>query len=319
MSSKWRYILGTATIAVIVGGTIYAIKKSKDLEKQEEEAITLEEAREIVKAQEAEKVEELAEEISEEISEELTVTPEVKTVKPIARLVDEEYDTDFSEDDEDVEDDPLRDDYPLVDETIEGPILTVEPLTDFFYIEEGIDPKEDKTLRFDPNSTDAKHQFIRMELAEWRPDHDIYRILIQLFEFPFIPTNVGDEILRTQVIDYKVQFFGFNSRWNQEVSYADIILHYARRAEFDCGESVKFWVEYFIDFTGFAWDSTSQEIDTQILRLNDHSYFNDERQTFGLFGLSRESMDQAIRIANGNVDRSVTYEIEFNEFLKSGL
>ena len=315
MSSKWRYILGTATIALIVGGTIYAIKKSKDAEKEEGEAISLDEAREIVKSKQT-KESENTEDSVEEVIEEEPKTHKIKGVKASSIIYDEMLGEEFDELDED---DPLRDDYPEITEEIEGPTFTVEPLTDFMYIDPNcdIDPKEDKRLRYDPNSPEAKHQFIRMELADWQPNHPVYRVMLQLFEFPFIPTNDGDEILRTQVIDYKVQFYGWNSKWNKEVSYADIMFHYARGAEFNCGESVQFWVEHFLDHIEFDWTNTSQQFDTQIMRLNNHSYFNEERQTFGLFGLTRNSMDQAIRIANMNIDRSVTYEIEFNEFLKS--
>jgi hypothetical protein len=305
MSSKWNYVFGAVTIGLIVGGTIYAIKKSKDAEKQEEQAITLEEARAIVNSGKRNDDAELVEEAR--IITEIEV---VESKKPAVKLVNEVVEEeDFDEYEEDYE-----------EEEIEGPsIPTVEPLKDFYYIEEGINPKEDKVLRFDRNSDDAKHQFIRMELADWEPGDATYRIILQLFEFPFIPTNVGDEILRTQVIDYKVQFFGFGSKWCREVSFADIMFHYARRAEFDCGESVQYWIDYFLQFNAFSWDSTSHEMDTHILRLNSHTYFNEERQTFGLFGLTRESMDNAIKIANRNIDRSLTYEIEFNEFLKSNL
>lgn len=323
MSAKWRYIFGTTTIVLIVGGTIYAIKKSKDAEKEAEQAISLEEARDIVESRKEEK------EDSEEIhftrkieiveeSDDLIGQPYVSKIqglKPSEIYYDEELDVEYeiSNDDED----PLNDKYEYLTEATPGP--TIEPLIDFSYIEDGIDPKEDKTLRFEPSSIEAKNQFIRMELADWEPNHDVYQIMLQLFDFAFIPTNDGDEIMRTQIIDYKSRFFGLGSKWNREVSYADVVLHYARSAEFDCGETVQYWVEYFLDFNEFTWGTTSQQVDTLLMRLNSHSYFNQERQTFGLFGLTRESMDQAIRIANGNIDRSVTYDIEFNEFLKSCL
>lgn len=307
MSSKWNYIFGAITIGAIVGGTIYAIKKAKDVEKQEEQAITLDEAKAIVNSGKRNDDAELVEEarIITEIEVVEPKKPSVKLVSEMEVMEEDDYDE-------------YEEDY--IDETIEGPsIPTVEPLVDFYYVEEGINPKEDKVLRFDQNSDAAKHQFIRMELADWEFTDSAYRIMLQLFEFPFVPTTPGDEILRTQVIDYKVQFFGFGSKWAKEVSFADVMFHYARRAEFDCGECVQYWIDYFLQFNAFSWDSTSQEMDTHILRLNSHTYFNEERQTFGLFGLSRESFDQAIKIANRNIDRSVTYEIEFNEFLKSNL
>lgn len=307
MSPKWNYIFGTITITLIVGGTIYAIKKSKDAEKEEEEAISLDEAREMVRRQRE------SEEVKITNGPDNTVHFEMQEVEIITGVDEEKEKLYIAEEEEEEE----NDEYEDVDENTEGPSLTVEPLNEFNYFEEGIDPKEDKELRHDPNSIEARDQYIRMELSDWEPGHPVYSTLIKMFEIPFIPTNDGDEMLRTQIIDHKVQFFGFISRWVKEVSFADVIFHYARSAEFECGESVQYWIEYFLDFNEFEWDGTSQQFDTLILRLNSHSYFNEERQTFGLFGLTRESMDQAIRIANRNIDRSVTYEIEFNEFLKT--
>lgn len=321
MSNKWKYIFGATTITLIVGGVVYAIIKSKQAEKEEEQSISLSEAREIVANKKnkdsgwgdsytptTDEIEEYEDKIHFESNIEVVEETESRKIQAVKA-------SDINEEDEDLDDED--DEYENINEHTPSP--SIEPLKDFLYYEEGIDPKEDKELRYEPNSVEAKHQFIRMELADWEPNNDIYRIMIQLFEFAFVPTSDGDEILRTQIIDYKVQFFGFGSRWNKEVSFADVIFHYARTAEFNCGESVAYWVEYFLDFNEFEWDSTSHRIDTLILRLNSHTYFNEERQTFGLFGLTRESMDQAIRIANMNIDRSVTYEIEFNEFLKSCL
>lgn len=314
MSPKWNYILGATTIVVIIGGTIYAIKKSRDIEKAEEEAITLEEAA-IIVARERGEHEDIHFKADIEV-----INNEPKPIKAIKRSEMENLpEEDFDE--SDLSDDDIGEDEPMYEDPKKPYIPrenhTVEPLKDFWWYEEGIDPKEDKELRHDPNSIEAKHQFIRMELADWDHEQDVYRIMLQLFEFPFIPTTDGDELLRTQIIDYKVQFFGFGSKWCREVSYADIIFHYARSAAYNCGEHLPYWVEYFLSFIEIEAESEEEHFDTMLMRLNSHSYFNEERQTYGLFGLTRESHDQAIRIANMNLDRSVTYEIEFNEFLKS--
>lgn len=305
MASKWNYIFGAITIGVIVGGTIYAIKKSKDVEKLEEEAITLEEARAIVAANKSDEDEEIHFISDIEEVEKVSTVKAVKAIKA-SEYVEEEYEEE-------------EDDNDGIDENIEGPKFSVTPLIDFRYFEDGINPKEDKTLRFDPNSPEARHQFIRMELSEWGEEYTnpAYRMMIVLCEMPFIPTNPGDELLRTQIIDYKVQFFGWDSRWNKEISFADVIFHYARVAEFNCGESVRFWCEYMFDHFEIDEDSTSHDIETVLMHMCNHTYFNQDTQTFGLFGLTRQQMDEAIRIANRTPGRTLTFEIEFQEFLKS--
>jgi hypothetical protein len=300
---KIKYILGTVTVLTIVGGTIYAIKKSKDLERTEGEAISLEEAKSIVKERE------IYDRQSERIRTSYS-TPFVDdeiVSKPIIGVKKLDIDNvldDYAEYEEDYEDEEEE----TVLDHIDIDILLQETITE-----------EDKTLRYEPSSRDARNQYIRMELAEWSPSEETYAIMLKLFDFPFQPQNDGDDFLRTNIIDYRVQFFGWGSKWAKEVSYADVILHYAKAAQYNCDESVKYWLEYFLEFNDIQFGYSSQTIDEVLKSLNAHTYFNEERQTFGLFGLTRQSMDNAFKIANRNIDRSVTYEIEFNEFLKSCL
>lgn len=315
---KLRHILGTVTIVAIAGGTIYAIKKSKDLKKAEGEEITLAEAKEIVKERENEEIH-AAEQFVEKLREaDVKVAPRFvdDTLESISiyAKADVEMTREVFEEDEDFDD---------IDETIDGPMIDefkpqfqpVAEETDDNNI--GIFTEEDRTLRYEPSSMDALKQYKRMELAELHHNSDAYQTMLRLFDFPFQPQNDGDDMLRTQIIDYRVQFFGFGSKWAQKVTFADVILHYARAAQFNCDESICYWIEYFLDFNDLWYQYSSQALDAAINTLNAHQYFNEERTTFGLFGLTRESMDQAIKIANRNIDRSVTYEIEFNEFLKS--
>lgn len=283
--------MSTITVVGIIGGTIYAIKKYKDLQKLEDEKITLEEAKEIVADRES-SVEELTEEEMEILKDD---------VREMAS-----WNRSFMSDDEDEEDFEEIEDPNIEDDEIDDSVI-------------GHFTEEDRKLRFEPNTIDALKQFKRMELAELEYNPEVYQTMLRLFDFPFKPQNDGDEILRTQIIDYRVQFFGFGSKWVKQVTFADIILHYARNAQFNCDESVAYWIEYFLDCADLYYQYSSSSIDDTINTLNAHKYFNKEKQTFGLFGLTRSSMDQAIRTASMNIDNSVTYEIEFQEFLKAFL
>jgi hypothetical protein len=327
---KVKHVLGTITILVIIGGTIYAIKKSKDAQKQEEQAISLDEAKAIVKEKEVfdrqderimtsyskadtEATRELWEAIGNakvEMSPRF-VGDKLESVSIVGvRRGDEPIEEDYEEvDDEDNQEAGLEVDYS--DSVLENKKIQVNTSKNI--------AEEDKVLRFEPSSIEALNQFKRMELADWHHTDETYHIMARLFDFPFQPTCDGDDFLRTNIIDYRVQFFGFGSKWSREVSYADVILYYARAAFYNCDESVRFWVEYFLEFNEFPPHASSQELDEVLMALNKHTYFNEERATFGLFGLTRESMDNAFKIANRNIDCSVTYEIEFNEFLKSCL
>lgn len=301
---NWRYVMGTVTIVIIVGGTIYAIKKSLDQDKAEDEMITSEEAQAMV-ARRKERDIDYREHMNSEGEEE------------IEDLVDEcrdeaSYNSSFIIDEEEEIEDSDHVDHvgDLCSTTIKFTTENFEetvtrPLTE-----------EDKKLRHDPNSAEARKQYVRMELAEWSPSDDTYRTLNKLFHFPFNPKNDGDHDLKTHIIDYRVGFFGFGSKWTQEITFAEVLLHYARIANYNYNESVRYWVEYFLDFNQIHHDVPSNVIDQIIEALNDHTYFNDERCTFGLFGLTEYQINQASLIANRNIDTALTYEIEFNEFLK---
>lgn len=285
-----KYFWGSVTIVVIIGGTIYAIKKSKDAQNEPVEEISLEEARAIVARRNVEQGESAAQGFNDGLQE---------YAKEDVKVMVEAYEQMEEYDDKEEEEE------------------TYEPDGSELITTNGGYSKGEDELRYEPNSRDARNQFIKMELAEWLPLEDNYQTMLKLFEFPFQPQNDGDEMLRTQILDYRAQFFGFSSQWTKEITIADVVLHYGRAAEFQVGECVKYWVDYFLEFNEFTSMTPSHEVDDLLGRLNTHSYFNHRTQTFGLFGLTRQSMDQAIKIANRNVDNSVTYEIEFNEFLKS--
>lgn len=294
--------MGTTTIVLIIGGTIYAIKKSKDMKKLEEEEISVEEARAEVEARRMAKMDENAEEFGEMMED---LRGEADWNKGFMRG-------------EDIVEKLKEAKVTVGPIDVEG-VPTSFEVEDMEPVEEEEESEEDDELRHDPNSTDAREQYIRMELAEWRPLDDTYQTLNNLFDFPFVPHNDGDHDLLTRIIDHRVQFFGFESKWAKEVTFADIILYYARQAEFNCGESVSYWAEYFLSLNELDHRYTNADLDDTIDQLNAHTYYNEHTKTYSLFGLSQDYMEQAVKIANMNVDSWVTYEIEFNEFLKSCL
>lgn len=321
---KARYIVGTVTIIGLLGFTAYAIKKYKDEQKADEEGMTVAEAMAEVQAHKNKLHEEYAEGTDsnvihfkspldpvaspdsdgEDIEGDEGIAPGAYDNGKKFDIEDEEDDDEYFDEDDEEFDEDEEEIAPQDDDTI--------PFSEYI-------TEEDKELKYEPSSLDAKAQFINMELAEWARIEDPHKTMLKLFDFEFTPKNDGDWDLKTKIIDYKVQFFGFGSRWTQIITFADVILYFARLANYNVDESVRYWVDYFLDFNELHHTTPSHRIDELLDQLNSHTYFNEKEQTFGLFGLTRNSMDQAIKIANGNIDKSVTYEIEFNEFLKSCL
>src|SRR5690625_1248249 len=58
------------------------------------------------------------------------------------------------------------------------------------------DIEEEEKLLHDPDSLEARDQFIRMKVAEWVPGDEAHEVLIYLFTFPFQPTNEEDKLLK---------------------------------------------------------------------------------------------------------------------------
>lgn len=310
---NWSYFWGTTTIVLIIGGTIYAVKKSLEQSELEEDIMTADQAQAEVQARRAREVK-LNDALNSEEFEEV-----VNDCRDTAN-----WNSSFVGDDEEpVTVNQVRESEgldPIEDVEEENDDKHVDHVGELYTTEipstQEDEEEEDNVLRHEPSSIDARNQYIEMELADWLPGEEARKILATLFNFPFEPKNDGDEDLRLHISDYRMSFFGPSSKWINEVTFADIILHYSRSANYNYNESIKYWVEYFLDLNELHYNMSDMEIYRVIEALNNHVYFNENTGTFGLFGLTTDQMNQSINIANKNVDASVTYNIEFNEFLK---
>ncbi len=283
-----KKIMGIVTISLIVGGTVYAIYKYKKGE-TEETPLTLEDARRIMEQTEREALESTA------------------TVAKAMGMTDEEINElqDEARDEASWNSSFAQPDYDFYDG-----LEYNRPLSE--YIKE-----EDKALRFDPNTLQARDHFIKMELAELMPSTPEYQIMKRLFDFHFEPLCDGDDVLYSQLADHRAEFFGPNSKWNDNVSMADIFTHYARLADYELNGGVGMWLNAFVNNTSFYELASSLDFDKIIEQLNQHVYINPETGLRGIFGLTEETFIFAINMADGTIDGEVTYEIEYNMFLKT--
>lgn len=291
-----KQIFGLVTITAIVGGTGYCVYKYlKDKEKGEVEApISLEEARAIVE--------------ENKVKAESSFNRAVEVAQEIG-MTDDELDDLLDEAREEASwNSSFAQGYDFYDGVDYN-----RPLSEYI-------TEEDKKLRFDPNTIQARDQFIKMELAELLPSSREYQLMKRLFDFPFEPLNDGDDILLTQLEDYRQEFFGPTSKWTTTVSMADVICHYARLLDFNVGEGVGHWIVELSSNTGINEISSSNEIGRIVETLNQHNHsLNDEGIQWGIFALHPYDMQNAQNIADSTIDGEVTYEIEFNEFLKKVL
>lgn len=214
---------------------------------------------------------------------------------------------------EDVSTEPLlQDDIEEEEDLLDGP--DPEELQDSKgYFEE---ERVGDDLKYEANSIEAREQFINMELATLGRDNDTRDVIAMLYDHPFVPTTDEDQNLKTRLIDHRTKFFGLVSRWTKEVSYGDLVMYYAKAAEYNCGNEVRYWAEYFLtcaDMNNITL--TSDEFDERIELLNKHTFFNEDLQSHGLFGLNSAQMTEACIIARKRVDEKVTYDIQFHQFV----
>lgn len=316
MSINWRYVVGIGTITGIIGLTTYSIILYKRQQKQEEDSISVDEAKDILAKRDLEEEPKSDEiptvpnmiEMEVELSEirareeehyknvEEAAKPFHIDAKPLTEVIREQEEEDLK-----IEEEELRKEQNKYKAEPE-PIL--------------LEDEGDGKLRYDPNSDEALIQYMRMELADWAPNDEMYQILSVLFDIPFEPMNDGDRHLFSKLVDYRSEFFGPASRWSQRISFTDLILHFARLADFNLGKTVRHWAEEFIAFNNIDTSMSLDDIQHMFKEMTEHTYYNEEIDTYGIFGLDTASMNRAMDIAAGNIDDSLTYEIEFNEFLK---
>ena len=287
-----KKVMGLFTFSVLVGGTAYCIYKYMEKQKLDEGGegeITLAEARELLKQRERE-----VEQSTAKVAEAFGMSQD-----EIGDMIDEardeaSFNSSFK----------TSQGYDFYD-GLDYQIPLAQTLTE-----------EDNKLRFEPNTIQARDQFIKMELSELVPSQPEYQIMKRLYDFNFEPLNDGDDTLYTQLADYRSGFFGEESKWIHNVSMADVICHYARLTDFEVGGSVGHWIIEFVNNAQFNELDTSGRFQKIIQELNQHSYTVDDGIHWGFFGLNNYDMTQGQRIADETIDGEMTYEIEFNEHLK---
>ena len=185
-------------------------------------------------------------------------------------------------------------------------------------------PKEDNILRYEPNSEEARSQFVAMLTAEWLPTHDDYETLMYLFEFPFFPISDKDKWLKGVLADEREQFFGKDSKWVNRVTYAEVIIYYATRIEFEMDDRDRtYWANRLLENTNLKYISTADAMDKEIKSLNEHMYrleYDHGGETWGLFALTEQDMldieaDASVRSRDGQI----SYDMEYHKFLYSEL
>lgn len=180
--------------------------------------------------------------------------------------------------------------------------------------EEGLD-----ILRYEPNSLEAKDQYVMLLLSDFDRYSRDYTLLNKLLQVPFSGDPKVNEIMLDNIWEAKAHFYGTDSVWLDVTYWGDVILYFADRAEFDLGfDDKEYWFGVFMDTIGFSTeDSVSdQEFDEIVDSLCNNYFYG---ANFGIFGLSREQVLEAGRIDAIEHISQLSIERQYQEYVKQEL
>lgn len=178
------------------------------------------------------------------------------------------------------------------------------------------DPEEGVVeLRFPPNSEEALHQYKEMALAEFDAMGPAKRALYRLFKVPFHPNNSQDNIVVSHIKETRLDFFSEDSIYvNEQVTIAELILYFAKMADYDMDKGIEYWSNQFLFNLAIIPGIDRNTLDNIIGALVSHTYVGE--MGYGMFGLDDEEYK---KVLNFNQLGGVTFLKQYNVFLETEL
>lgn len=167
----------------------------------------------------------------------------------------------------------------IEDATVDGVYVGYEEKTEYY---EG----DEEELRFPPNSLEAFNQYKAYRMADLPRLSDAQLTIESLFEVPYTPDpNISEDvIIMEHIFEAREDFFGSESKFITEASYAEVVLHFAWMVSLDLERDFALAVGTILGNIGLTPRMHSGERLAIIDALNRHEYWN-ERNGFGMFGL----------------------------------
>lgn len=239
------------------------------------------------------------------------ISEAVKTPEEIRQIVmDEELRADkyYIPTEEEV-DEALKqmDLYPMeIDDDEEDPDIYVDP--------EDMGEEGAEELRYEPNTKEALNQYKEMMLAEFDAMGNAKKLMWKLFDIPFHSSNSQDRNIVDYIIDERTRFFGEDCKWNDKVSIADLILHFAKMSSFDIGQGLEFWTNQFIYHIGLRPDMSEVEMNNTIGNLIRHSLATDKG--YGMFALDNDQYQKMVHGMTVRQDPTPSFTKQYHVFLE---
>lgn len=178
------------------------------------------------------------------------------------------------------------------------------------------DPEEGVVeLRFPPNSEEALHQYKEMSLAEFDAMGPAKRALYMLFKVPYYPNNSQDGLVVSHIKESRLDFFSEDSVYvNEQVTIAELILYFAKMADYDMDKGIEYWSNQFLFNLDIVPGIDQNTLNNIIGALVSHTYIGE--MGYGLFGLDDEEYK---KVLNFNQLGPITFLKQYNVFLETEL
>ena len=171
----------------------------------------------------------------------------------------------------------------------------------------------------DPNSSYALEQFINMNTADLQKGCRDDQMLRVLFSIPFKPETTGDRVLYGALLASRLDFFGQDSKWSNIVTWADVVIHYANKLDFEIAGGISAWIHHFFEHLQFVPKMNREELKFQLSNLAKHNFINHNTGLFGLFGLDDSGCTDLHCQLEYSVEKRYSFEMEFNSFIEMKL
>lgn len=214
-----------------------------------------------------------------------------------------------------------RKDISVEDYDIEEDALPIVPMVEYEYEEETYEEDEEEEmdiLKYEPNSLEAKDQYVMLLLSDFDRYSRDYTLLNRMLQVPFSGDPKVNGFMLDNVFEAKEHFYGPDSVWLDVTSWGDVAIYFADRAEFDLGYTRDYWFGTFMDTIGFSTDDnvSDQEFDEIMDSLCNNYFYG---ANYGLFGLSREQVLEAGRFDSIEHISQLSIERQYQEYVKQEL
>lgn len=178
------------------------------------------------------------------------------------------------------------------------------------------DEKEGEILRHEPNSKEALAQFKAMVLSDYEENETLWDVLNKLWGYSYNPRNTADATVKKHLFEAREEFFGEDSRWNDQITFAEVVIFFGNKLAWDFDVDIIGCTKIIVDAIELDSTSGDTKITNTIADLVSHDFVSKD-QRYGLFGLALEDYREhilnypSVKVA---VNSDVTFNMEYDVF-----